>query len=82
MTRRPIALELFERIPATASLGNTPDEEDYPAAAKTYATVVEKYPDSSFAPYALLGKGWAELKGVPGEWRLYASQTSRQPAVA
>lgn len=27
-------------------------------------------------------RGTHALKGVPGEWRLYASQTSRQPAVA
>ena len=27
-------------------------------------------------------RGTHTLKGVPGEWRLYASQTSRQPAVA
>jgi class 3 adenylate cyclase len=27
-------------------------------------------------------RGTHELKGVPGQWRLYASQTSRQPAVA
>jgi len=27
-------------------------------------------------------RGAHMLKGVPGEWRLYASQTSRQPAVA
>ncbi len=27
-------------------------------------------------------RGTHALKGVPGEWRLYASQASRQPAVA
>jgi class 3 adenylate cyclase len=27
-------------------------------------------------------RGTHTLKGVPGEWRLYASQAARQPALA
>jgi cellulose synthase operon protein C len=36
--------------------------DDYKTAVAEYGVVAEKWPDSSFAPYALFGKGWAHLK--------------------
>ncbi len=35
---------------------------DYATAISEYSTVITKYPDSQLVPYALSGKGWAELR--------------------
>src|SRR5207253_11073110 len=35
---------------------------DYKTAASTYTVIATKFGDSQYAPYALYGKGWAEVK--------------------
>lgn len=37
-------------------------EEDFAAAARQYGIVTSEYPESVYAPYALYGAGWSQLK--------------------